>query len=242
MIIKVKRKISKLLLFDLDGTLMLSGGAGMRAMNQAFFELFNQPDAFNGIQPDGKTDPLIFKEMLSKKGLHVPDMELACSEFHNKYIHFLADEMPKSQGARLMPGIPELLTSLTAIQDLALGLLTGNFEMGARLKLARFDLNKYFPFGAFGSDDEDRVRLLDYALERAKVNLGTDVPEPQDVLVIGDTPRDIACGKARKCATVGVATGSFSIDALSESGADFVFKDLSDVNGVLSTLGVLNGG
>ncbi|HSN57324.1 MAG TPA: HAD family hydrolase, partial [Candidatus Sulfomarinibacteraceae bacterium] len=138
----------RVLLFDLDGTLMLSGGAARRAMDRAFAELYGIADAFGGIVPDGKTDPLIFREIFANHGLAVADESAAIATLAERYAHYMTDEMPRAPRARLMPGAAELLDHLANRDGIALGLLTGNFEPTARLKLGRFDLNRHFPFGA----------------------------------------------------------------------------------------------
>jgi phosphoglycolate phosphatase-like HAD superfamily hydrolase len=131
-----------------------------------------------------------------------------------------------------MPGIRPLLDALRARHDVALGLLTGNFAEGARIKLEYFDLWRYFPCGAFGEDSQDRNDLVPVAIERARA-WGIADAAPGDVLVIGDTPHDIACARAVGARSVGVATGSYSVEQLQTAGADVVFKDLSDTTAFL---------
>ena len=226
----------KLFLFDLDGTLMLSGNAGLRAMEKVFMDLHNLPNAFDGIRPDGKIDPAIFREIISHRGLKLPDLDKAIELLCEKYLEELAVEMPISPNAVLMPGIPQLLERLFAMPDVQLALLTGNLEQGARLKCERFDLNKYFPFGAFGSDHEDRAELVRISAERAAKYLARPVPLDKNIFVIGDTPRDVECGQAYNATTVAVATLNYSADQLKKTGADFVFEDFSDTDRVIKEL------
>jgi phosphoglycolate phosphatase-like HAD superfamily hydrolase len=134
-----------------------------------------------------------------------------------------------------MPGVHALLDALTVRDDLALGLLTGNFAEGARIKLEHFDLWKYFAFGAFGDDAADRNALVPVAVERARAR-GVGGVTPADVLVVGDTPHDVACALAVGAVPVGVATGGFSVDQLRASGAEIVFEDLSDREAFLKLL------
>lgn len=226
----------KLFLFDLDGTLLLSGGAGMRAMEKVFLEHYNLPEAFRGIHPDGKIDPGIFREIIQTRGLDLPNVDAAIDRLCELYIEALALQMPISTEAKRMPGIPALLDALELRPDTALGLLTGNLEKGAAIKLGRFDLNRYFHFGAFGSDHEDRAELVRIAVKRAEAHLGRSVPLGPNVFVIGDTPRDIQCGKANNTSTVGVATANYSIAQLRQAGADHVFDDFADTDSVIAAL------
>ena len=223
-------------MFDLDGTLLLSGGAGLRAMEKVFMDIYGLPEAFSGIRPDGKIDSGIFREIIESRALEVPDTNEAIALLGKAYIKELEKEMPVSPGAELMPGMPELLEKLSALPDTLLGLVTGNLEEGARIKLSRFDLNRFFSFGAFGSDHEDRAELVRIAVVRAQKATGDTIPIGKNIFVIGDTPKDIDCGKANNAVTIGVATGSYSIDQLREAGADFVFKDFGNVEDVANKL------
>lgn len=214
----------KLILFDIDGTLISSGGAGTRALNESFNEIFSIPDGFQGVRMAGKTDIEIMKEGMLKHNIKPED------GFGKKmvegYIYHLRREI-NNNGRHLKPGIKEILSRLKEIEGVYLGLLTGNLEKGARIKLEPFGINPYFPFGAFGSDDEDRNRLLPIALRRFsdiyKINL-----KPEDSIVIGDTPRDVTCSKPFGAFSVVVATGPYSLEELQNSGADLVLKDLLD--------------
>jgi phosphoglycolate phosphatase-like HAD superfamily hydrolase len=218
----------KILLFDIDGTLMLSGGAGRRAMDRAFFEIHGIENAFDGIAPYGKTDPAIFTEIFSNHGLgdDVGDEEIR--PVADLYTRYLPEEVRTSTGAELMPGVAPLLDHLAGLDAVVLGLLTGNFERTARTKLSRFDLNRYFSFGAFGSDDGDRVRLVPVALRRAAAHTGRTIAAGPHVVVIGDTPRDVECALVHGATAVGVATTHYTIDDLQAAGAHHVFQDLAN--------------
>jgi phosphoglycolate phosphatase len=225
----------KLVLFDIDGTLVLTGGAGLRAMNRACEEMAARPDALDGIPVAGRTDRIILADVVARLGRSLDGALLA--ELRDRYIANLAEEIDRpGRGVKaVMPGIRELLDALVARADVFVGLLTGNFEAGARIKLGHFDLWRYFRCGAYGDDAADRNALVPFAVERA-VRCGMPPPAPPDVLVVGDTPHDVACAKAAEAIAVGVATGSFTAEALRDAGADVVFEDLSDTNAFLSLL------
>lgn len=231
----------KVLLFDIDGTLALSGGAGMRSMEHVFAERYGIENAFENFQFQGKVDSAIFRECIHRHGLQVEDEDAEILALIREYERYVVQEMPKSHQAVMMPGVKELLDKLETLDHVAVGLLTGNVVGGAKAKLSYFDLWRYFPFGAFGSDNEQREELVPIALERASAYLGRRISPGPDVYVIGDTDRDIACAKANDCVAVGVATLGFTVEQLRELGADIVFKDLSDTDAVIDALGVGNG-
>jgi len=211
-----------LILFDIDGTLIDSGEAGSRSLNLSFNKLFSIVNAFYGISMAGKTDTEIIKEGMLKHGITVDgNLNLVI----RTYLKYLQKEI-NNERRHIKPGIYELLEKLSLIKDIHLGLLTGNIEPGARIKLDPFGLNKYFPTGAFGSDDEDRNELLPIALrrfeDRCRRNIGID-----ECIIIGDTPRDVFCAKIYGAKCLGVATGPYSIDELKDAGADHAVKDLS---------------
>jgi phosphoglycolate phosphatase-like HAD superfamily hydrolase len=210
------------ILFDIDGTLIDSGGAGSRSLNLSFAELFSIGNAFQGISMAGKTDTEIIKEGMQKHGISA---ESNFEVFISTYLEHLRKEIDNKR-KHVKPGIYELLEELTSLVDIELGLLTGNIESGARIKLEPFDLNKYFPTGAFGSDDQDRNKLLPIALSRFEVRCRRKIRVNESVIV-GDTPRDVQCAKIYGARSLGVATGPYSIDELKEAGADYVMKDLS---------------
>jgi len=217
----------KLVLFDIDGTLVLTGGAGLRAMNKACAELVGHAEALAGIPVAGRTDRVILSDVVQRIGRELDEPLL--EHLRDRYLAHLAEEIQHpGRGPRgVMPGIRPLLDTLRERDDVFLGLLTGNFEEGARIKLEHFDLWKYFRCGAYADDAADRNALVPFALQRAR---GCGLPEvgPRDILVVGDTPHDVACARAVGAVAVGVATGGFTTAQLDESGADVVFEDLSD--------------
>jgi phosphoglycolate phosphatase-like HAD superfamily hydrolase len=227
----------KLVLFDIDHTLLASGGAGFRAINRAFVELFGVKDATRGIRPAGKTDPMLFEEALRNASLAGVDGRRAQAELTSLYEHYLPQEMT-APPARLMPGIEPLLETLSARPSILLGLLTGNLESTAYAKLRVFGLDRFFACGAFGSDDRDRLRLPPIALRRAERLIGSAIGLGPRVVILGDTPRDVHCALAWGATAVGVATGGSSVGELRDAGAHLVFPDLSDTPAVLAALGV----
>ena len=218
----------KILLFDIDGTLMLSGGAGRRAIDRAFFDLYGITDAFGSVVPDGNTDPKIFSEIMANHRLVVADRTAAFAALAERYAEHMRDEMRRSANARLMPGVPRLLELLAERADLGMGLLTGNFETTARIKLDRFGLNPFFPFGAFSSDHAEREALVPIAVERAEAHFGTPIGLGRHVVVIGDTPADVGCALARNATAVGVAASRYSVRDLESAGAHVALPSLED--------------
>ena len=217
----------KLVLFDIDGTLVLTGGAGLRAMNTAIEEVLGHADALNGISLAGRTDWSILVDAVERAGTQ---MDAALLDvLRDRYIANLAVEIqhPGKGVKAVMPGIRELLDELDARDDVFVGLLTGNFEAGAKIKLGHFDLWRYFTCGAFGGDSADRNALVPFAVERAR-KCGLPEIARSDILVVGDTPHDVACAHAAGAVPVAVATGHHTVEQLRESGAEIVFKDLSD--------------
>jgi phosphoglycolate phosphatase len=220
----------RLLLFDIDGTLIHSGGAGMHALKSAFTERFGITDALHDIEIAGMTDSGIVVSILNKH--EIPATNENVSAFLDSYVHFLSLELPRRMG-KLLPGVLELLQKLKARPHLVLALLTGNVSRGAQLKLEHYGVWRFFEFGAFA---HDRNRLGTVARARAWEKHGRQF-SASEIDVIGDTPRDIACGKAFGARTVAVATGTWSRDQLAKYQPDFLIDDLSDVQGIIDTLG-----
>ncbi len=214
----------KLFLFDIDQTLISTGGAGLRALNRACEKLFLMENAMDGISPHGKTDPAIIREILLARVGHDSNIETDLHSILESYLFFLRDEVRLSTTYRVLPGILDVLSAISTRSDMILGLATGNIELGARIKLERGDLNHYFKFGGFGSDSESRTGLVRVAAEAGCKACGGPI-QPEDVFVIGDTPRDIEAGKEAGFRTVGVATGTYSVDQLRACGADIAVSD-----------------
>lgn len=228
----------KLLLFDIDHTLLASGGAGFRAINRAFVELCGIEDATLGIRPAGKTDPMLFREAIRNAAARGVDAGLSMTRLTELYERYLPLEMT-APPARLMPGVADLLEELSARESaVVLGLLTGNLQSTAYAKLGVFGLDRFFRLGAFGSDDGDRLQLPPIAVRRAERMTGITIGLGPQVVILGDTTRDIHCARAWGATAVGVATGGSCADELRDAGAHIVFPDLSDTAAVITALGV----
>jgi phosphoglycolate phosphatase len=223
----------RLLLFDIDGTLIYSGGAGVHALKLAFTERFGIADDLHDIEIAGMTDSGIVISILKKHQIPVTNENV--SAFLDSYVHFLSLELPRREG-KLLPGVLELLKRLKLRPQLVLALLTGNVSRGAQLKLEHYGVWHFFEFGAFADDHQDRNRLGRFARARALEKHGREF-SATEIDVIGDTPRDIACGKAFGARTVAVATGTWTREQLAEHQPDFLIDDLSDVDRVIDTLG-----
>ena len=224
-----------LILFDIDGTLVLTGRAGWRAMNRACADIVGHDNAMEGVEFAGRTDWSILSDVMRNHAL--PFDRPLLDRLSRRYTAHLAEEiqLPGTGTKDVMPGIRPLLDALERRDDVALGLLTGNFIEGARIKLDYFDLWKYFPCGAFGGDSANRNDLVPVAMERAR-EAGLAKVEPSRVMVIGDTPNDVECARVVGATPVAVATGGYTVDQLREAGADLVFRDLSDTAAFLKLL------
>ena len=228
--------MQKLVLFDIDGTLVLTGGAGLRAMNRALEDAFGHSNGLDGIPVAGRTDWAILFDAVGRVGRSLDGTML--DDLRERYVANLAKEIEApGQGRKgVMPGIREILEHLERRDDVLVGLLTGNFEEGARVKLAHFDLWRYFRCGAFGGDAADRNALVPFAVERAR-SCGLPHIADADVIVVGDTPHDVRCAQVAGATAVAVATGSSSVEELRGTGADHVFEDLGDVEAFLRLVG-----
>jgi phosphoglycolate phosphatase len=215
----------KLLLFDVDQTLINTGGAGIRALNRAFKLWWNLENALEGISLGGKTDPGIVREVfIGRRGADA-DMDGTLGSILETYVTFLREEVARSESYRVLPGILEVLNTLRDRRDVLVGLATGNIEAGARIKLERGNLNQYFTFGGFGSDSESRTAVVRRAADLAAQKVKGAVIKPADTFVIGDTPRDIEAGNENGFISVGVATGNHTMDDLRGAGAAMVVSD-----------------
>ena len=236
----------KLLLFDVDGTLVLTGGAGVRAMNRAFEGVWGVPDAFKGIRMAGGTDPRLLDEALAAAGVTPRDGQVAA--FEQTYLRLLSEEIlvrpsdghaDPHHGRRRwhgpLPGVPALVAALAARADVYLALLTGNYSRGARIKLAHFDLWAPFRCGAFGEDAAQRHALVPVAVERARA-AGCPPLGPRDIVVVGDTVRDVECARANGLPCVAVATGGDTAGTLRSAGAEHVFDTFDDTAAVVGAL------
>jgi phosphoglycolate phosphatase-like HAD superfamily hydrolase len=223
-----------LVLFDVDGTLIRGQGLGRLALERAFDELFDSGaesnPAVREVHLAGSTDPQIVAEMARALGIPPDSFAPRREEFEAAYIRHLHITVRESPTAASCPGVKEVLDRFQRHPEVVLGLLTGNIEAGARVKLGRFGLDRYFSFGGFGGDGRERKDLAAEALSRARAITGRDIA-PRHTMVIGDTVHDIRAGRANGFVTVAVGTGWASMDVLREEGADAVFEDLTPENG-----------
>jgi phosphoglycolate phosphatase len=224
-----------LILFDIDGTLLLSGRAGLRAMTRTFEKTFGIANAFAGESFGGRTDSFLVSKALQAAGL--PDSHENHVKFRDNYIPMLSEEIqhPGTGHKGLMPGARELLEALDLFPDVHMALLTGNYREAAEIKLKHFELWDFFEWGAFSDDHHDRNALVPIARSRAETY---DIPPEaiERVIVVGDTPHDIECARVAGAKCIAVATGGFTIDQLRDAGADAVLADLSDTEKVLALL------
>lgn len=228
----------KLILFDIDGTL-ITGGAGRRSLGVAFGEVFQLDagtvdQAMRRVTFNGRTDPAIIRDVAAELGFGPDRIDDNFEPLVETYLRHL-DRLTMQPMGRLCPGFPGLLDALERRPGVVLGLLTGNIEAGARIKLKPFDLNRYFPAGGFGSDSSDRAVIAAAARSKFEVIVGHAI-EPRQVLVVGDTIHDVACGRANDFRTLAVTTGGVPLDRLAEAGADLLFEDLADVPGVVAAI------
>jgi len=212
-------------LFDIDGTLLVTGGAGAVAWQRAFEEL-------HGVEADiaehtdaGMTDPeiaaIVFRETIGREGTQEErSRAIGC------YLKHLPDAVAESAGYQVMPGIEELLPRLIE-EGVLLGLVTGNIEAAAHIKLARGHLNRFFSFGGYGSDSADRTEVTKTALKRGALVSGGTLSDGA-CIAVGDTPRDVKAGHGAGIKVVGVATGSYTVDQLQKADADWAITQVSD--------------
>ena len=226
--------MTRVILFDIDGTLVLTGGAGVRAMSRAFEDVFSIPDAFRNVPMPGRTDAGILSDAAAIHRIS-PDDE-AFGRFRDVYLGHLRLEI-EQPGPRkgVMPGVRSLLDALERRDDMYLALLTGNYEAAARVKLEYFDLWRYFRCGAFGDGAPDRNGLFPRAVSAIRSQGGPEIA-PSEVFVVGDTPLDVACAARSGAVSIAVATGGYDVGALHAAGANVVLQDLSDTAHVLELL------
>lgn len=238
--------------FDIDGTLLLTDGAGRVALRAALEAVYGTSGPLDGYYFHGKTDPQIVMELMTGAGFGVDEIRSRLPAVFAAYVERLKRELDMRRGSGkilLLPGVLALLDDLERRDDVVLGLLTGNLEEGARLKLAAAQLRWVFDVGAYGSDADERTDIARIAVDRCRSRWGEG--SPGAVVVVGDTPEDIACARAVGGFALAVATGRHMVPELEEAGADVVFADLSDTRTVvarilsfadLATTGEVGGG
>ncbi len=225
-----------LVLFDIDGTLVLTGRAGVRGMNRAFGRLHGRDRALDGVPIAGRTDRAIVVDAM--RGIGVEPSAPALEALRETYIECLRAEilLPfEGHPSLVLPGVERLLDALAGEQGVVTGLLTGNFRQGAAVKLAHFGLWGRFPFGAFGDDHTDRRALVPVARDCAAGFFPAPLG-PDQIVIVGDTPHDIDCAKAHGARALGVATGPFGRETLADAGADLALETLEPVNRIVEWL------
>jgi phosphoglycolate phosphatase-like HAD superfamily hydrolase len=230
----------RLILFDIDGTLLWTNGAGRRAIHRALLDEVGTAGPIDGYRFDGKTDPQIVRELLELAGHPESRSDDRITAVCRRYVDLLTAELAKpTQTTKLYPGIKELLAALEPYETdrhALVGLLTGNVQHGAALKLRSAGLDPArFVVGAFGSDSHSRADLPAVAAKRATERTGRRFTGA-DLVVVGDTPDDVACARPMGARTVGVATGFYDTAALRAAGATHVFENLGDTQAVLQAL------
>jgi phosphoglycolate phosphatase len=225
----------RLYLFDIDGTLVSARGAGRLAITTALVETFGTAGDVDTYDFRGKTDQRIVLDLMQAAGVPERDIQVRLHTCFDAYVRELDALVGDGARVQLMPGIADVVRALAARDDAVVGLLTGNIEMGARVKLRSTGLWPLFRVGAFGSDHIDRRQLPAVACERARATLGHDIPFER-VVIIGDTPLDVDCARACGAIAVAVATGHHASDELSACAPDLLFTDFSDVDGAVAKL------
>ncbi|MBP7866582.1 MAG: haloacid dehalogenase-like hydrolase [Acidobacteria bacterium] len=225
--------IRHVILFDIDGTLISTGGAGRRAMERAFEKVHGLRGALRNFNLGGRIDGQIYAEIVARK--HEPDRLHA---YREAYFNFLCEGLgERPSRGKLLPGVVPLLERLADRHDTLVGLLTGNWREGARLKLEHYGIWRFFAFGAFGDDADERPRLPAVAKARARaVAPGGISDKLTRFFVIGDTPRDIECAQASGCIAVAVASGDYSRQALAGWTPHLLFDSLADTGRVCDRL------
>lgn len=215
----------KAVLFDIDGTLIISGGAGATSWRDAFQEIYGVPADISQFSDIGMTDPVVGRKTFQAI-LHRDPGEKEFRHLLDRRLHHLRSAVSQAEDYHVLPGVRELLPKLLS-QGLLLGLVTGNMEDAAHVKLSRGGLNGFFAFGGYGSDSEDRSELTRIAVERAALVNGSALP-PAAFLAIGDTPLDVTAAHTAGVACVAVATHNYSADDLKKAGADYVLTSLNE--------------
>ena len=230
-----------LVLFDIDGTLVDTAGAGKRSIERAFRALWGvdgDPVAKGRVRYSGRTDPQIFRSLAAAYGIAETDYSARRGQLIDAYLSALAEEMQRPDPRRrVLPGVVSLLDALAATEHVHLGLVTGNVEPGARSKLEPFGLSRYFPGGGFGSDHADRREIARLAHRRLSQRHGLDFL-PSRVVVVGDTEHDVSCARANGFRSIAVGTGRIPIETLHASGPDALFSNLADRDAVCAAIGV----
>lgn len=214
----------KLVLFDIDGTLLNCGWQPLGVFSQSLTDVFGTCGAVDGFDFAGRTDPGIVLDLITGAGISKAEVLEKLPRMREIYTRRLEASLVRD-GMRLLPGVMEILERLATREDVVLSLLTGNWGPGARTKLSRFDLNRFFTFGAFGCDGIDRSDLPPVALARAEREIGRRF-RPEETLIVGDSVHDVSCAHAHGIPCLAVLTGRTPAETLQEAGADWIVEDL----------------
>lgn len=213
------------ILFDIDGTLITTGGAGATSWRLAFDELYGIPADIGEFTDAGMTDPDVGRRTFEAV-MHRPPERKEFARLLERRLHYMHQAVDESEGYRVLPGVTELLPRLID-EGYLLGLVTGNVEAAAHIKLHRGRLNRFFSFGGYGSDSDDRGEITKISLKRGTLVYGDNFSAAQ-AIVVGDTPRDVEGAHAAGIECVGVATGHYTVDQLREAGADAAIGSLEE--------------
>ena len=227
--------MERLVLFDIDGTILSTGGAGKWAMLEALGQVFGREIPHDGYRMSGKTDMQICLELMTSAGVLEGDVRARIDEVWSAYVEGMRTRLSKGFRATLFPGVREAVKRLHDHPGALLGLLTGNIRAGASVKLSAVGLDGFFRVGAFGDDHPDRRRLAEIAVQRGNEFSGRDF-KGNEVVVIGDTPNDIECGRHLGLRTLIVATGTYSLEQLRACNPDHLFETLEDTDRVVSAI------
>ena len=228
--------MTHIILFDVDNTLLYSGGAGSLAMRRAFHELYGIEDAFRRVEYSGRTDWAILRAAMREHNIARDGddgFRQEMTRFQETYYRLLEGTLHEVTSGRTMPGVAELLAALSERDGVRQGLATGNFRTAAFMKLRHFELDGHLAEGGFGEDAEERGEMVGVAIERLADGAKQDAAS---IWVVGDTPLDVAAARSNGVRALGVATGSSSVEELRDAGADVAVVDLSNTESVLATL------